>query len=560
MPIQKRLSINNSDPTWKHQHPIKILTLMRRNFWLLLLPLVRGLIALQFDFYSWLSGAWMDLLVLIFIIGMAWIRWYSLWYQMESDRISCRQGVIVRQNFCLPFHKLSAVSIEHKFYLRPVHAANLYLDTNGGLAAAVDLQMTISQEDCTELYNALDKYFARNPSKNRPKQKLYQENHLPDIEKNSSPASKDAANLSRQLSAPQIIVASETSSDSLPPRSTPIRATVEIGFRQLVFFSFVFSDTLSGIIFLSTFFIQTSDILGEYLQVYLQNAVHTVEILLERVIQGLPPTAIGFSLLLFGGWLFSFIGALLRYAYFQITRNHKHIVIETGIFTKRRYEINAAKIHYADLRQNLMMKFFRVMSVHVSCTGYGKNKNEIPVFIPISTQKHILFSLQLLLPGFTLSPRALKPKWKLFFRHIWLPLVLLAATALIGLILYTLFPQPQLQTLILFCCVMAGLPSIWLLFAKITAFFSTGLSYSEEKICLFYSFLFHFHTVLVPRDHIAKIRIRQSVFQLFTSSCDLRIYTTNEFSKCHRIIGLPLDELLIFLDKAGLCSVPLEFF
>ena len=50
----------------KRTHPITILEFVYKYLYLLLIPVLRGLFYLlttSHDVYSWLSGAWMDLLV-----------------------------------------------------------------------------------------------------------------------------------------------------------------------------------------------------------------------------------------------------------------------------------------------------------------------------------------------------------------------------------------------------------------------------------------------------------------------------------------------------------------
>ena len=61
----------------KRPHPINILEHISGYFWLLLLPLVRGLFAFRGGFWGWLSGVWFDLLVLAAILGFALLRWAS---------------------------------------------------------------------------------------------------------------------------------------------------------------------------------------------------------------------------------------------------------------------------------------------------------------------------------------------------------------------------------------------------------------------------------------------------------------------------------------------------
>ena len=55
----------------RRQHPAALLGYTTKNFWLLLIPLIRGLAALRFDFYKWSRGAGWDILAVTAMIAIA---------------------------------------------------------------------------------------------------------------------------------------------------------------------------------------------------------------------------------------------------------------------------------------------------------------------------------------------------------------------------------------------------------------------------------------------------------------------------------------------------------
>ena len=481
----------------KHQHPIKILKLASTNFWLLLIPLIRGLISLRGDVYTWIRGAWVDILIILFISGSAYLRWYCTKYEFTGTSIHVKMGILFQNDFYIPFTSVCAISAERKFLVRPIKAVNLYLDTNSGSLRGPDIQITVRRSD----YEALFKLISRRRDSNGYK------------------------------------------------------ASYRPSKINLILFSFLFSSTLSGVVFVATFLIQSSKIVGRSIEEKLFTAVNNVTPFLST---GLPPLAIAISLVIAVGWLFSFISNLLRHLGFKIERINKIINIRTGFFTKRHYYVNAEKINYADLRQNLLSKLFSIMSVHVNCSGYGKAKNEIPVFVPISTKRQVYSSLQLLLPKMSVLPKGIKPRWNYFMRFIWLPLTAMLAIPVVAFILYKIFPI--WYTMILFVAIMSEIPVFWLLISKFVNFLTTGVSYSDKSLCLKYSYGFAFHTILAPKDKITKIQIKQSYFQTFSKACDIKIFTNSEFTKCHKLICLPLKDILKFLDESGLCESEIKFF
>ncbi len=89
---------------------------------------------------------------------------------------------------------------------------------------------------------------------------------------------------------------------------------------------------------------------------------------------------------------------------------------------------------------------------------------------------------------------------------------------------------------------------------------NTRISCSDKNLCLKYANGYAFHTIIVPKSKLAKITVTQSIFQILAKSCDVRIYTNSEFTKCHTIISMPLDDVLKFLEDANLTCIKIESF
>lgn len=467
---------------------MRLIYLASKNFWLLLIPLVRGLIALRWDFYAWAEGAWLDILTLLLIGGMAWLRWHCSWYAFSGKALHIKNGVFLKKEFSVPFSSVCAMSAERRFFFRPLRTVNLYLDTNSGTRRKADVQITVYRKDCEVLFKLMRK----------------------------------------------------------PLSAEKLRASYRPSMLNLALFSFLFSSTLSGVVLIATLLIESSRIIGNsLLQETLLVAVNDVARILAL---RLPPLAVGISLLIAAGWLISFFNSLLRHVGFKIRRNGKVIDIQTGYFTRRRYYIHADKINYADLRQNLMTKLFSIMSVYVNCSGYGKAKNEIPVFVPLTTSNQVYGSLKLLLPSLAVpSGGRLRPQWNNLFRFIGMPLIGAGLIPLAARALFSIFPL--WHTMILFAAIMSEIPLIWLITVKFVDFFTTGVSLTDKTLCIKYASGYAFHTILIPQNKITKIIVRQNIFQRLSKSCDLLIYSSNEFAKPHRALSLPIHAAYDFLQS-----------
>lgn len=478
------------------QHPFKIVTLMSKNFWLLLIPVVRGLISMNGSIYEWLKGAWLDIVVLLLIIVSAYLRWYFSSYRFTNNSVDYRSGIFVKTKMSIPLKHLTAVSAERNFWLRPFGAVTLYFDTNSGFLNTPDLKIMVSRKDYDRIFEEL-------------------------------------------LSNQQI----------------DIKTSYRPSRINLIFFSLVFSSTLSGVIIVGTFIYQSGQIIGRSLENILLTTATDIS---DKLVLGIPPLGIAIAIVIGAGWLISFITNILRYIGFRIRREGKKIFIKTGFFTKRRYFINSDKVNYADIRQNLMMKLFRVMSVHVDCAGYGKAKNELPVFVPITTKKQVLSSLRIILPHFNVTKAQVKPSKMVVFRYFMIPFYIMIGLPVVAMLL--IYFLPLWKSMILFALVTSEIPIFYLLIVKLVSFFTTGIACDEDSISLHYCNVYQFHTVIIPKDKIATVTLSQNGFQTFANSCNLTIHSQNEFTKSHFIISMPLEKTKEFLKTAGLNSEELYYF
>ena len=319
-------------------------------------------------------------------------------------------------------------------------------------------------------------------------------------------------------------------------------------------FSFLFSSALSGVALLITAFSGSTDIIGDQLERDFLTVVNdlsdVVASRLGRLIKGISPAGIAVSIIIGVGFLISFAENILRHINFTAGRRGKCIIISAGLIVKRMYCINSRRVNIADMRQNLLMKFFGITSVHVNCTGYGKRKNEFPVFVPICSIRRIndgksvrkLSSvMEMLLPDFSGAGSYINPRTTYIMRFIMPPALAVYGILLLGMVLMIMFPH--WYSLIWFMSILLEIPAIWLVFVKACAYCTNGINITDKSVCAKYSVWYSFHTITVPLERVAEIRITQTIFQRMNRSCDVIIYTNSEYIGSHRITGLPITEV-----------------
>ena len=96
------------------QHPIKLFSYTTKYFWLLIIPVLRSLYAIFFEGDSWerwITGAWLDLLVLAAIIGFAYLRWSSVEFMFDDKSLTVEKGIFFTVSEQVFYPQISTVSI-----------------------------------------------------------------------------------------------------------------------------------------------------------------------------------------------------------------------------------------------------------------------------------------------------------------------------------------------------------------------------------------------------------------------------------------------------------------
>lgn len=318
-----------------HEHPLRILRYSAKNIWLLVFPLIRGLRAFTPDFsrfYSWLKGAWFDILILGIILLFGFIRWYFSRITITDAALIHNEGVFIRLKKYIPYKNMSTVTCERSFYLRPFGAMRLYCDTGGGAAGKSDMTLMVSERISGKILG------------------------------NAS--------------------VTKLSGRKFRKRNTAMTS--------VLLFSVFFSSSLSGAIYVAALFFKGGDIVKDMLNVQLSRITEETARLTDRLVVRLPAAAVGIGVFLLAMWIVSFFLNFVRYSGFSLETSDHTVRISCGVFTRREFRINTRHINYTDLRQNLIMKLFRAVAVNISCAGYGSLRKNFPLLLPMNREENFV--------------------------------------------------------------------------------------------------------------------------------------------------------------------------
>lgn len=468
-----------------HEHWLRILRYSLKNIWLLIFPVLRGATVLSFDpqgLYAWISGAWKDVAVLGIILLFGFVKWWFTYISITDKEIIQTSEFIIKVTKRIPVENVSAVTSERLFFLKPLKAMTFKCDTRAGVFKSTDLELLVTMEVGKKLMERIPK---------------------PDTENK-----KD---------------------------SFPVSTTLDV-----LLFSAFFSSGLSGAVYIATFFFKGGDIAHDIVNVWLARITETTVKISENLIMGIPRTAILTGTFFLMAWLLSFIVNILRYSKFRAAADENYINVSCGITKRKEYRIRTDHINYTDLRQNLIMSMRDVVSVNISCAGYGTDSKQLPVISPIRKEDNL---------GYWFEKINISTEKRLDFRpsksgimsYIWFPLT--GAVAVFLLYYFGNRYFPQLSELLYFLVIMGEIPLVWLIFVKTVSLFESGISIDGNRIIVRCSKMTSFHTVIAEnRKAVIVEKIQSPLQRIFNKKCHVRIWFTAESKSRFTVKSLSVED------------------
>ncbi len=363
------------------QHPIAMLRFTYRYLYLLLVPVARSLpyITTPAGLYTWVRGAWIDLAAVVLLLVLPVFSWWCNTYTLEEEQFILRRGIVVRRTSYIPRRHIATLLVERPFYLRPLGAVHLAIDTEAGNRHQADFRLTVSRKQISDILE------------------------------------QQPENAYRPL-------------HTYRPR-----------LRRMFLLSLLASNSFSGMVLLAITFQRAGYLLGQGFQNQVLDDLETV----AGYVTFLPRTAALLALAVIAGWCVAAVGNLLRHAPFRVQRCAGSLTIRTGFITRRDYSCTVSSVNYADFRQSLFSRLLKLHMVFINCIGYGKVRNTMAVFIPVCGQRRANIEMRRLLPEFRATEATVKPAALSLFRYCWLPLCGLLLLRPLSMVAAGLLPHWQ---------------------------------------------------------------------------------------------------------------------
>lgn len=478
----------------RRQHPIKIIGYTSKTLWLLLIPIVKNIITSEFDIQGWLRTHWLDFIVIAFIVGFAVLRWLFVYYRIEDDGIESHFGPFGVIRTKVYFREITTFSTNQGYFYRAVGACTMYIETNADSIPKTDIKLVLSEKCVREIYEMI------------------------------------AARSDKQPSF------------SVAPRK-----------RHLAVFSLLFSSPISGIIIFMTFIYELYRLVGQELEKQLFDTVNGRLVSIDSqylgIFKAVPRTIVMIGSVIAGGWLLSFVTNMLSYWKFTAARRGRQLFITSGFIRRKRSILNRDRVNYYDVRRTLMMRLFRISSVHICCTGYGARKSDTSALIPITTDSEMEASMKILEPGLMQASPEIRTGRRDLGRFITLPILMCAIPITAGTFMKQIIDRWHGEINILM--IILTLPLLWQVVIKTAAAFTTSVGMKHNVCTLCYCRDSVYHTVSIPKKNVSKLVIAQNVMQRMSRTCTLYIYTDSERRRIHRITGLPAEATRLMCIREG---------
>ena len=305
-------------------HPMTIFFSLGRVLYLIVIPVLRGLI-------TGTAVAWTDMLVLLFMLAFAFFSRLCTTYEYNDECLIVRKGIFFSQRAAIPWEHICTLSGTSAFFLRPFRASILRGDTIAGDKRRHDIDICLHVDTANEILA-----FHR-----------------------------------------RVLLASAT-----PECAKRMCREYVPGIRSIAAYAFLNSNTFAGIVFLSAFISQTGRLLGEEFSGLLIGSFEELSRHSALDAIGLPPIAAAIALALLLGWLIAFTLTIIRYHGLRVREDCGQFFVTGGFFTQRKYTVNKELVSFVDMRQTVVSMFLKIRSLYICAPGYAVRKDDIACLIP----------------------------------------------------------------------------------------------------------------------------------------------------------------------------------
>ncbi len=473
----------------KRQPIFAIFSYMSKYIWLALIPLIRAIFSLNFEHKYFSKFIILDIFLLVFVLAIAFFRWYFTRYSVCKNEINIRTGVFLKSSFAINFRDVSTYSFTANvlykmlglrlFTVRTSRVS--YLKNDHGY----DVKILVSYKEYSYIYD-------------------------------------------------EII---NSSSESF--------ITYNVNNFKLLLFSILFSSVSSGTFYAIITFLNLRRFLGDITLSYIAVSSKKIHEQLMLIADDIPPIVLFGIILVVGAFLFSFFINFFKYFNFTVSSTSDMLMLKNGFFTTRNFLLTKEQVNCVYLRQSLVMKIIGVVSAGLGVIGYSKPQKEMAVLFPIGRHNSVKEKVEKLLPSYDFTSIKNQISSRSVFRYALLPSFFAVAILLAEFLAMVYFIK--LYELIFLVGTAILIADVYYLIVSTVAFLTSGASANENMLTIKSYRHFRFYIIKIPYDKLVAIKLKQSLFQRIFGSCDIIFYPKSSRSRGLKLKALNYKNAMKFL-------------
>lgn len=445
-------------------HPLMIYNFLKPFLFVLLIPVVRGVIQYitngEYD-----SILYFEILLAAVIVIIGVLRWrcFKLILDEQKQTVTVVSGLIFRKTAKINIKRLSSVQTKQNPLEFIFYAVTFRLNTESGSIEKADYEFKLSVKASREV----SKFLYGNDEQKK----------------------------------------------------------IRYSFLKIAVLAATTSSALTGMIIGVPVIYRAGNLLGIAISDMLFNEINNVSHKIENYF---PPIVNTITLILLIAYLVSFFYLLIQYLNFQLRLGKEKIEMRSGIFVHKRTSFKKAAINNVRIEQSFLMLLFRCFAMRVSVGGYGESKSRSEVVIPLEKGQEIRKHFAEYLPffkcdtGIFIKP---KPNTANRSRFLFLPTVYFVLAIVTAVILALLFRD--FIHFILFClCVTCALIFCYGWFCLFECFkgkvdFGDNIFIRSRKglrTCELYC----------PKENVGEIKLVRFPADMWHNTCRIRLTVRSE--------------------------------
>lgn len=357
----------------RFQHPINILENISGKLFLLIIPILRTLIyvIINGELAGWIQGAWLDLLVVLVIIGSGIYRWAFLRYRYSEKGLWVYKGILCTGVVFLPKEQISYLSRREPWYLRPIGAVKLQADTDGGGKRNYDVSLTITRKESVLLVDTL-----------------------------------------------------------FSARLEPVEERYQAKTGRVFLYALLNTNNLSGLLYFAAGLTTAMRIFGQQLQDILREGVRWIA---EFFSNSLSPALAVLAAVVLLFWSGIFLAHLFYLLRFRCRRSQNVLRLSCGLISQYHTHMAVRRIHSVTLVESNLSRIMGMGYATLRCSGYGKRDGTNNLLVPSCSMQELRQQTFSLLPEWKEVENQLTPR-RCIWRYLGFPAIVMGIVTLLILI------------------------------------------------------------------------------------------------------------------------------